>query len=528
MPRSIESLVNEALKEHAHLISDMGGFSRVPSGCEEKEGFRKFSKLFCDSIILWGMWNALDETGKGLTIGRYIAEIRDTFNRQSVEVESVKCVSSGFLYQDNHTFTKKQCKLHRRSCEGMYKAGYIAIKVSLEDYPIKHLIKQLHVILKQLESNRIVLHDIDLTHDCRYISTRQHLSKHLKKNGIRTIIDDRKRVGDHCISWLGEIDETNHIRYKVYNKFVQMLESAAVRESLGSRIDTLVVKEGRFAKKLQACKDYGYTRLELTFYGPKLLSLEEYKSHMNATKDLLSDCTTFRCSFESQWEQRVKGITSMVAVYFPKKFFAYCHWWNSVTSKKCGYIWKKVPAKLVPLLLANYSFNDHPIYFIEVSMDSNERLSYNSVKKYQRHPGCTAITLVPGGGKGMFPSRDTCPYGVLKFSEVGIVEVDNIKIAWPKRAHGRNSAPLAEIVELNAEDEDGIYISKVKIRHVSSYKPAYTALEPNTQYTVVAAGYASYRQAYYIHFITECGLKIRAGKSLTKVWDSWRKQFEDR
>ncbi|KAI9242445.1 MAG: hypothetical protein BYD32DRAFT_403635, partial [Podila humilis] len=215
---------------------------------------------------------------------------------------------------------------------------------------------------------------------------------------------------------------------------------------------------------------------------------------MNATKDLLSGCTTFRCSFESQWEQRAKGITSMVAVYFPKKFFAYCHWWNSVTSKKCGYIWKRVPAKLVPLLLANYSFNNHPIHFIEVSMDSNERLSYNSVKKYQRHPGCTAITLVPAGGKGMFPSQNACPYGVYKFSEVGIVEVDNIKIAWPKRAHDQQSIPLAEIVELNAEDEDGIYISKIKIRNVSSYKAAYTTLEPNTQYTVVAAGYATYRQ----------------------------------
>ena len=90
------------------------GFHESHLGCETKEGFTKFSKLFCDSIMLWGMWNALDETGKGLTIGRYIAEIRDIFQRQSVEVESVKCVSSGFLYEDNHYFSKKQCKLHRR------------------------------------------------------------------------------------------------------------------------------------------------------------------------------------------------------------------------------------------------------------------------------------------------------------------------------------------------------------------------------------------------------------------------------
>ena len=74
-----------------------------------------------------------------------------------------------------------------------------------------------------------------------------------KKNGIKSIIDDRKRVGDHCISSFPVRYGTrsHHICYKVYNKFVQMLESAAVRESLGSRIDALVVKEGRFAKKLR-------------------------------------------------------------------------------------------------------------------------------------------------------------------------------------------------------------------------------------------------------------------------------------
>ena len=157
------------------------GFHESHLGCETKEGFTKFSKLFCDSINGMGYGgNALDETGKGLTIGRYIAEIRDILPKTvSGSGISRVLVSSGFLYEDNHYFSKKQRKLHRRSCDAMYKAGYIAIKVSLDDCHIKNLLQQLHVILKQLKPNRIVLHDIDLTHDCRYISTRQHLSKHL-------------------------------------------------------------------------------------------------------------------------------------------------------------------------------------------------------------------------------------------------------------------------------------------------------------------------------------------------------------
>ena len=308
-----------------------------------------------------------------------------------------------------------------------------------------------------------------------------------------------------------------------------MLESAEVRKSLGSRMEKLVEKEGRFSRRLERYKDCGYTRLELTFYGPNLLSLKDYQGHMKNTQDLLSTCASFECSFEKQWTQRAQNITSMVAVYFPKKkLFAYCHWWNSITSKKYGYMWEKVAANLVPLLLANFSFNDRPIYYHEFDLQQDKTPSITKELTYQRESGSTAITLVPGGSKGMFPARSASPVGAKKFSSVGIVEVANIKISWPRRRHDARNAPLADIVEIAKDDEDDEYIKKIKIRNTSAYKAGYSVLKPNTQYTVVAAGYANYRRSRYIHFITECCLKIRAGKSLTKVWDKWRRQFEDR
>jgi hypothetical protein len=250
---------------------------------------------------------------------------------------------------------------------------------------------------------------------------------------------------------------------------------------------------------------------------------------MKNAQDLLSGCTTYECPFKKQWKQRAQNITSMVAVYFPKKkIFAYCHWWNSLTSKKYGYMWEKVQESIVPLLLANFSFNNRPIYYHEFKQDHSETPYISKKVTYQCESGSTAITLVPGGAKGMYPARSASPTGAKKFSKVGIVEVDNIKIAWPKSRHDHRNAPLADIVEVDEDDEDGIFIRKLKVRNTSLFKAGYNVLEPNTQYTVVAAGYGKYRQAYYIHCITECGLKIRAGKSLTKVWDSWRKQFEDR
>ncbi|OAQ27923.1 hypothetical protein K457DRAFT_20927 [Linnemannia elongata AG-77] len=249
-------------------------------------------------------------------------------------------------------------------------------------------------MLEILRNKHMVLHDIDMTRDCRYVTERRLVEQHLLRNGITTVIKDRHRMGDHCISWMGSSDDTKNIRYKVYNKFVQILESAEVRKSLGSRMEGLVADDDkRFMARLLRHKDHGMFRLELTFYGSTLLSLKEYKAHLEDARDLLSTYPVYDYSYEEMWKQRADCIQSMVAVYMPvKKVFAYCHWWNSVTSKKYGYMWKNVGSKLVPLLLANYSFNDRPIHYIKVKVDDAGEVEIISEKVYEREPGCTAMT----------------------------------------------------------------------------------------------------------------------------------------
>ncbi|OAQ25504.1 hypothetical protein K457DRAFT_23123 [Linnemannia elongata AG-77] len=126
----------------------------------------------------------------------------------------------------------------------------------------------------------------------------------------------------------------------------------------------------------------------------------------------------------------------------------------------------------------------------------------------------------------MFPSREASPNGARKFCKVGIVEVDNISIAWPKRGHRGTSNPLAEIFEYDDEDDD-TNVLHLKAIHVSLYMADYQILEPDTEYTIVAAGYKEYRGEHRWHFITECGLKVRAGKSLDKIWRQWRAEHVD-
>src|SRR5689334_3076835 len=94
---SNEAIINNALSQAAHLLSDVGTLRFPPAGSEERQGFAKFSKLFCDSIIFWGLYNHADDRTKGTAVGKCIAVLRDAFNNTDLMVESVKFTHSGKL-----------------------------------------------------------------------------------------------------------------------------------------------------------------------------------------------------------------------------------------------------------------------------------------------------------------------------------------------------------------------------------------------------------------------------------------------
>ena len=48
-----------------------------------------------------------------------------------------------------------------------------------------------------------------------------------------TILDNDRTVGANCMAYIGNWNHY-HVRCKIYNKFVQMLESKAVRENVGN------------------------------------------------------------------------------------------------------------------------------------------------------------------------------------------------------------------------------------------------------------------------------------------------------
>ncbi|OAQ23275.1 hypothetical protein K457DRAFT_25176 [Linnemannia elongata AG-77] len=421
MSRSKEAIINEVLNKYTQNLADVGQcvhpLGRL--GATKRQGFTRFSKMFCDSMVFWAPVNSADE------------KVKENSN-------------------------------------GPYSAGFTSIKLSLYHCRAKKVVVAMVAILPVLRKRYLVLHDIDMTHDCRYVSTRTYLERHLKAiEGISTIVNDHGRVGDHCMTLFAPADNAQKIRCKVYNKPVQMLVSADVRKSLGSRMEDIVANpDEKFSRTLLRHRDHGLLRLELTFYGSRLHPLAVHQNRMDDARRLLECCTTFDYSYEQHWIERAELIKAMVAVYIPGiKVFAYCHWWNSTTRKKYGYMWSKVSALLAMHLVANYSFDDRPIYYVEAKVSENGTVEVTKEKMYEREPGCKAKTLVPGGSKEHRP-------------------------------------------------DDGQYVKHMRNMHSSTFGTSYNVLEPGGIYTIAAAGLKEFRGTLYWHIIMDCGTRVRAGKSL--------------
>ena len=105
---------------------------------------------------------------------------------------------------------------------------------------------------------------------------------------------------------------------------------------------------------------------------------------------------------------------------------------------------------------------------------------------------------------------------------MGIVEVNNITIGWPRGRHNKGSAPLDDIVEQTAVDNNGV--KELTVIHTSTFRAGYNVLNPGQEYTIVAAGMKEYYHRFHWHAITNCGVKLRMGDSLSEVWNRWRRR----
>ena len=158
--------------------------------------------------------------------------------------------------------------------------------------------------------------------------------KHILKNGIvkGDIVDDRRKVGDNCISFY---TPDHSMKIKVYNKFVQMLESCDVIMVLGSRIHNLFVEPTNYMKYiLRELVDTGITRIEIKFYDRELYPMNYYIDYFKQVKTNLEGCNFYNVSLERQWKQLVTACSPFLQLGHPKCYPYYRHTPNQVREIK--------------------------------------------------------------------------------------------------------------------------------------------------------------------------------------------------
>jgi hypothetical protein len=388
---------------------------------------------------------------------------------------------------------------------------YFSLKISLSEVSIEKVL----YFLGNITSDNVILHDIDITQDVPYITNRETVEEHILGRGIekRFIVSDLHKVGKNCISFYNRdpLDDTGStlLRIKVYNKFIQMLESSSVRTTLGSRLHNIFVDPTDSMKRtFLRTRKVGLTRIEVKFYGQEIRSLDYYIRKFMRTKiRYLQGCKFYKASFEHQWRELINKIykDQVIMVYLKRdNIFAYCHWWNSITKKMQGCYNTISQNDDLKTLIANYSFNEMTTKLIIVDTDGEVCKEYKRVTN--------AITLIPGPQRGLYPQSRA----QLSPEDVGLVEYRGISIGWPDCRIRPSDGPLAQIIEISESEEVEI------ITHFSGYKVAYSVLKPYSRYKVIAKGVSEWRGREYLFLdIINCNdsslLKIRCGEQLCKL-----------
>lgn len=525
--------INTFFYEHSQYLNDIYGIDYTEN-YDQLYGWTDFTSIFVDSIMLWC---AFDTTCDATQKIKFFMGIIKT------------CLSSAF---ENNQFRIKYIRKgiwqsFDRASEEMEmrqpwnEVGYIGVNVTFHHLGINDILHSLRQeVLARLHENRVLIRSIDVTIDCARISTRKIIEKYILSRNLATISDivnDRRRTGDNCISYLGKCPQLNNAntRTKIYNKFIQALESSQVLQLLGSRLSHLVASPDTSSmEKLKRFLGTGYTRIELTIYGTTLFASTSYEHAMDELLNNLAECPTFNVPLYEQWHKIVDKLSQVTAVYIESTgTFAYCHWWNSLTRRMQGICKDNISRDKLECLLANFSFNDriiHCIFIEQITDDAGNISSYEVIKheRYQRAGGSSAMTLVPGLSNSLFPSRSRLQIrNISTFADIGLDIYKNVYIEWPNHrlesSVERCLAPLVKIADdpfnmLSMQNALPVSLIVINSPQVSLYRADYSCLNIGETYTVIKYGYASFRNKTYLHLVLNNGtVKARCSSELQVV-----------
>ena len=155
----------------------------------------------------------------------------------------------------------------------------------------------------------------------------------------RTIIDNDAKVGKNCLTWMENVDGIT-TRQKIYNKFVQNLESKCVRSLIGSHWKDWVCQKGTsLSAARDLAKERGLTRAEVTIYiqNNKIPDEDFIDPVLEKIVKYIPKDIVYSTSFANTWKSYCNTFKhSLVCIDRTKNIGIIVYSYNQITGKISG------------------------------------------------------------------------------------------------------------------------------------------------------------------------------------------------
>lgn len=345
--------------------------------------------------------------------------------------------------------------------------GYVSYKLSFSEYTAEHAIKFCLEYKDKLAKHIINLHEIDFTMDFGCSFNKAEMWEYLQDQKMRGepihLVENDKVVGKNCLSFL-HIQDKWITRCKFYNKFAQSLELRNLSTKIGMHLDNWILnRETQLRDTMYKSLDYGFTRLEITFYSADLEDLSEYMDELQYLQDLvLKSGKMFQCPIEAQWRAFAEKLScNMAIIDLDTKQYALGMWCNTLTRRIGGVSGKfedtqfKAIDSVIAWIASHFSYRSGIINIatLKATGDNTEMCVRSFVKT-----GNNIHTYIPGGSRGCLwycPDAQIDRYDENKLNdkvtpmERGIVDCPNVNFRMFQKKFRVDSKPVGDFMQVN-------------------------------------------------------------------------------
>ena len=248
----------------------------------------------------------------------------------------------------------------------------------------------------------IFLEDIDITQDFAgsfdkneiEYEVQGDIKAHNKKNkedkyeGGITFLNNSTYVGDNCLTYMANYN--GRIRSKIYNKFVQEVESESVRENFGHHLYNWCHIKGNLGDAIEAAQKHGLLRVETTYYG-RIPTREEMEYTIKRWMEVLKPELCYSTPIEKQWICVTEQVSRNLVIKCGN-IVAVCHWINSLTKKIGGVIKNIDDERDFYWMVSELTFNKPVDIIFMVMLGDEIKIGSKYIHKTLQRPqhGCEA------------------------------------------------------------------------------------------------------------------------------------------